>query len=1105
MRPASRLRSALFVGLAAFLGLSSAPHAQEPTSIAGLAGDGWIVTDTDGVPHVCGGDDRDTMLLLGWVHARDRLFQMDAQRRRFSGTLAALLGEGALGSDVQFRTFGLRRAAEATLAGYAENGLTDTLGLLEAYAAGVNAYLAANEPPPEYAALELTEVAPWTPVDSLVVGKGLAFGLSFNLLELDLTVKAQAYAAAGAVAGIDGTALLFADTSRSAPFDATVVLPGGLAGNGIAARSLPATMPRHVPDERLAALAARALARAASVPALRHAVAPADHDTGSNWWLIAPEQSANGHAMLANDPHLALDTPATFYEAHLLSSATPACGLDTSAPGAARAVSAASGSAAAVPQRGATGLDVTGVTFPGVPGVVLGCSRQACWGATVNPMDVTDVYQETLVLDGTTGLPTHTVFRGGLRPILPIPETFLVNQIGDERLDNRVDAGLGPLDGGITLVIPERNNAPIISIDLSGGAPMGLSVQYTGWRDTYELEAFLRFARADSPAAFRDALQFFDVGSQNFAYADIDGNIAYFTSAELPLREDLQDLGQPDGGIPPFLIRDGTGTLRHEWLATSQPEPQQALGFAILPFAEMPQSINPEAGFIISANNDPVGTSLDNDPLNQLRPGGGLYYLNPGYVSLRAGRIHRALLDALGQGPVDLATLKAIQANNQLLDAELMMPHVLGAFTRAAEPNAPPALADLAADPRVAEAVARLAVWRFSSPTGVLEGFDPGDDPDNLTAPSAVERNASVATTLWSVWRGQAVQSIIDAPLEQLGLGDALPASRQAYGALANLLETFDSQQGVGASGLAFFPPRDGLDAAQVRDLMLLESLADALDLLASDTFAPAFGGSTNQDDYVWGALHRIVFDHPLGGPFSVPPAGGFADFAPGLPGIARAGGYEAVDASTHSSRADDPDDFQFGGGPARRFVGILDPAGVAAEEILPGGQRPVLGDPDYAGQLGRWLTNAYHPLRTDPDAIAASTVDVAPFTGGCAPAPDRLCLLDRRFDAQVTWSLASVSGIGQAAAEANASGTFYFFRPGNWEVLVKVLDGCAVNGHFWLFTAGATNLPWDLSITDTVTGAQRDYAHGPGGGGPSSVDIRAFPCAAGAAGAPVG
>ena len=116
-------------------------------------------------------------------------------------------------------------------------------------------------------------------------------------------------------------------------------------------------------------------------------------------------------------------------------------------------------------------------------------------------------------------------------------------------------------------MVPRRNHGPIVAVDLSDPAnPIALSVQYTGWGADPRARRLPHLDRAANLDDFKQGLQFFDFGSQNWAYADVDGNIAYFTSGELPLREDLQTLETADGGIPPFLIRDGTHTLRHEWL-----------------------------------------------------------------------------------------------------------------------------------------------------------------------------------------------------------------------------------------------------------------------------------------------------------------------------------------------------------------------------------------------------------------------------------------------------------------------------------------------------------------------------------------------------------
>jgi penicillin amidase len=210
------------------------------------------------------------------------------------------------------------------------------------------------------------------------------------------------------------------------------------------------------------------------------------------------------------------------------------------------------------------------------------------------------------------------------------------------------------------------------------------------------------------------------------------------------------------------------------------------------------------------------------------------------------------------------------------------------------------------------------------------------------------------------------VANTIDATLARAGLGGIAPPDSASMASLRHLLDTFPASHGVGASGLDFFEVDGVASPEAARDVVLLRSLAEALDALAGDAFAAAFGGSTNQLDYRWGRLHRIAFAHPLGAPFGVPGAGGFADLSPGLPGIPKAGGYGVVDASNHRIRAASANAFMFDSGPARRFVGQVSPSGPEAYQIIPGGQSGDMRSPLYANQLGRWLSNRYHRLVLD-------------------------------------------------------------------------------------------------------------------------------------------
>jgi penicillin amidase len=914
----------------------SAQGTSPPIKAPGLAAAGTITYDAEGIPVIQAASENDAALLQGYAHARDRFFQMDVLRRNASGTLAELVGPAALAGDVQSRTLGLRRAAFATWAAMS----TDTRGWLQAYANGVNLWLRSNPLPPEYGALELTRAEPWSALDSVVCGKALAFNLSFDTVDLELSQRAQAFGAAGQTGNFNGIALLTEDLYRTQPIDNRVSIPDFRPSDqplkSIAAEKAVNYAAMDPVSPEVGALASRILKRARSSTLLERNHFLWDRGAGSNWWILAGSVTDSGRPIYANDPHLSLGTPSLFSEVNLQ----------------------------------APGLSVAGVSLPGAPGVLQGCTPRFCWGSTVNPLDTTDFFQETFVLN-TYGLPTHTIFQGRQEPVQLIVQLFFVNRL-DGAPDNVTrENSIGYLNGAATIIVPRRNNGPVLSI--SGNS--GISAQYTGWGPTFELDAFRSINKASTLEQFRTALSQFDIGSQNFGYADVDGNIAYFTMAETPVRDDLQNLRTADGGVPPFFVRDGSGTRRHQWLPVTNRQPNQAVPFEILGANEMPFSINPSRGYIANANNDPIGTTLDNNALNQLRPNGGLYYLNVGYAPLRIGRIDRLIQARLASGQkATLDDVRRWQSNNQPLDAEILLPYLLQAAMNAQAASAWADLRAIAQNAQVADAIARLRAWDFSTPTGIREGFDPGDNPASLPDPSASEIANSVAATLYAGWRSFAVRNTIDATLARIGLANQGPGSGEALSALNFHLAGFAQRRGVGVSGVNFFQVANAPNPEAARDFLLLKSMADALALYASEGFAPAFNRSTSNADYRWGRLHRIEFRHPLGGPFNLPGQGlyGFTNLSAQLPGVARPGAYEVVDDSDASVRANTVNGFMFGGGPARRFVGSMT-SPPRFQQILPGGPSGVLGNPRYASQLGRWLTNNFKPLEVDAAAATAN------------------------------------------------------------------------------------------------------------------------------------
>ncbi|NLG68878.1 MAG: penicillin acylase family protein, partial [Firmicutes bacterium] len=921
----------LLAGVAAWVGPAAATAATvadvvdpvEPTEAvqvwSGLRAPVRVVEDRFGIPHVYATDEWDLFFTVGYLHARDRLFQMAVSRRRAEGTLAELVGEAALGEDVQMRTLGLSRAAAASLARLSEGARAD----LAAYAAGVNAFIdeavRSGNLPEAYGALELSRVRPWRPVDSISVLKLVGFSLSFGL-DAQYGAVAQAYMERlGAEEGLAA----FLELWRSAPSDPAATVPDAV---GYAPRVTDAGLPAAGPSGEAAAaghLLVEWWRSLAELPAAEGARQLPLGALGSNWFVIGPSLAGGGYPILANDPHLPITDPPVWYPQHLV---------------------------ARGPQESEPSIDVLGVALPGVPWVILGHTRFVAWGATTHPADQTDTFVEQLVeRDGRL----YTQYEGRLEAVEVLPQRFLVNRPDNGRMDDLVAA---PADRVPQAVLVVPRHGPIVRMDESTG--QALTVQWTGAYATHDGESFHRWNRARGLHDFVDGLRYMDAASQNWAYADVEGNIAYFAGAELPLRRDL-DRGFVDGGLAwaPFLLRDGTGTLQHDWIPWPSDEPLpegQGLPFEVLPPSEMPHVVNPVSGFIVSANNDPIGVTLDGDPFDDRRSNGGIYYLAPSYgIGFRAGRITELIRDrARRAGRLSVTDAMAIQSDVVQLSARRLVPWILAAWERAQRADAPEPLARLVT-PEMREAMGYLASWDFSTPTGLPDGWDASDTVapgEHLVArePDQAEVEASVAATLFNVMVGRLIQHTVDAAIAPLGPDLPRPDGSTALRVVLHHLEHFDRTGGVGAAGLALFDaPGLELSPADERDLILLVSLEDALRLLRGP-LASAFGGVRTLRDLRWGMLHRLVRLDPIGRPVEEQAS---AEAATRIrpPGTPVDGGFEVVDASGYDPRASSAAGFRFTSGPSVRLIVQMRPGAVTTYMAWPGGPVPPAVPPDPA------------------------------------------------------------------------------------------------------------------------------------------------------------
>ncbi|MEO8203313.1 MAG: penicillin acylase family protein [Betaproteobacteria bacterium] len=317
------------VGVYAYQRLSL-PQTTGEVAVPGLGSAVEVVRDTFGVPHIFAANWDDAAYALGYVHAQDRLWQLEINRRIGSGRLAEVLGPAALDTDRFLRTLGVRRVAEANLANFDDA----TRRHLAAYADGVNAFLATKPVLPAEFLLTGTRPEPWSPIDSLVWAKMMAWDLGGNwrteLLRMRLAKTLTTARIHEFLPPYPGEAPLEI-TDLAALYGSLDSEAVRLAGGDM--ERVIATAPPGLPE-----------------------------GAGSNNWVVGGSRSASGKPLLANDPHLALSAPAIWYFAHLH----------------------------------AAGENLIGATLPGLPVVTLGRNDSVAWGFTNTGPDVQDLYLERL-------------------------------------------------------------------------------------------------------------------------------------------------------------------------------------------------------------------------------------------------------------------------------------------------------------------------------------------------------------------------------------------------------------------------------------------------------------------------------------------------------------------------------------------------------------------------------------------------------------------------------------------------------------------------------------------------------------------------------------
>lgn len=951
--------------------------------VSGLKDIAWVDHKDNQTLKILAQNDHDLFFLWGYYHAADRFFQMDVSRRQIQGELAALLGEAALPEDFRNRMLGVKQASERSwdeLDASAKTALT-------AYSAGVNAYLAQGTLPAEYQTLNLSQAKSWTPIDSIAVMKGLVIHLSLRL-DTGRTETLQHYVQTGQDAGFDGTALFFEDTHPIRPITAhTTYATAGLAapyGRLFERKTLPQSAQLPTAPNRTLLHALTELRQDLNQSHLWRGLAAAESETtvGSNWWAVSGKYSQSGYPLIAGDPHLSTPWPGVFYEVHLRVTKDPDRGH----------------------------LHAAGASIPGVPAIAHGQNEDLLWVSTNNGLDASDVFLDTLI---TTPAPSRAAAppnppepqtddepaphgnpdqippcraASGLcilseehaHPVVYLPQTYHVNTSNPNNPDRVIPID-PPAEFAQLAQVPFRTYGPILKVtqppeDNQPGQAFVL--QYTGLAATREIMSFLHWLRATSITDFQQGLSHFEVGSQNWLVTDVDGDLAYLSSAKAPLRKDLE-AGMPQGYGPAF-VRDGSGSAN--WVKPDDAPPGSP-AYDALPADEMPRIINPPSGILINANNDPTGQTLDGNLLNQTREGQGvaIYYLNHGYADgLRAQQITDRLTALLGttSDPRDTTTnasappkrrkrvslnqLQALQTDAFQQDAIYLYPRLKAAAAQHCQAPSTSAtedpFAELCQDPFVIQALSTLATWDYSTPTGI-----DWDTAKNIADPEAQAH--SQAALYYHLWRAHLIHNLIYHPLHEHALPE--PSARLALRALIHRLNQpqFTCQ---GASGLDFCGQTPtALADERRRDLALLTALVDVSETLASDEFQTHLTTS-GLTDWAWGAVHRQRFRHPLSdqtpAPYGVPASNLLSRFT-AWGGFPRAGGYEVVDAAPVPADALSLDALITEHGAARRIVGGMKKGffsrGMRSTAVLPTG-RQAQNTPESV--INDWIHNKHRP-----------------------------------------------------------------------------------------------------------------------------------------------
>ncbi|MBL7092655.1 penicillin acylase family protein [candidate division KSB1 bacterium] len=564
--------------------------------LEGLSGEVKIIRDKRGVPHIFAENDEDLAFAFGYVQAQDRLWQMDIGWRDAAGRTSEIFGKSTLRKDISKHKYGLIKAAKKS---YEAMKSYDEFKELEAYVKGINTFISSvrkSDLPLEFKLFNY-EPEQWQVLNCFQFVKSMTWRLSsgpWHSNDEKIREKIGDEAFNELFSPVEPYFLpIIPEQGGLPPKDREIY---GKSNASINSRSnfiqpvlntesnVNISLLSNDPSET------NSMSQTLDEPMYSAQLNFWDSPPkglGSNNWVIDSEKSATGRPILAYDPHVWLSLPSIWYEAHLVS-----------------------------PKR-----DVYGIALLASPYIIFGFNRYISWGGTTLMADVVDCYSEKF--DSTH---QNYQYKGQWYPI--IRDTVFFKVRGEKDTKQVFEStGHGPL------------------VELRNGK---VALKWVGHEGTEELLAFSRLNRAKNYNEFVEALSHYHVSAQNFAYADIYGNIAMWCAGRFPIRKNGDGRYSVDGS-----------SGENEWL-----------GF--VPFEKLPHSVNPPQHYLLSANQVPVGPDYEYNIGSSWEP------------CYRARRINQLLSS---KEKISFEDMQQFQGDIVDLRAQRLLPAILSAGERLGKDN----------------------------------------------------------------------------------------------------------------------------------------------------------------------------------------------------------------------------------------------------------------------------------------------------------------------------------------------------------------------------------------------------------------------------------